>query len=68
MTITASELWRMDRAAAIRAEHPAVSEAEAEERAQAESDAGLDPYRPEIPYDPDLPGLEPFERWLQWRG
>ena len=70
MTISASELWRSDRADEIREEHPTVSEADATDRAEAESRAGLDPYRPEC-RTPEVgePGalLEAFDDWVRWR-
>lgn len=59
----------MGRADELVEEH-GVDRSEAEERAQAESDAGQDPYRPELsPNNPDarLPELEPLDDWLQWR-
>lgn len=55
----------MDRADEIRTDH-GVSEADATERAEAESRAGADPYRfPEPGAEPEE--LQPFDDWLLWR-
>lgn len=62
MAISAAELWVMDRAEELRAEHPEVAEDEAETRARRESWAGRCPYR--VPED-ELQ-LESIEAWL-WR-
>lgn len=62
MTLSAGELWVMDRTGEIRDEHPQVDAADAEERAELESRRGRCPYRQPEPGPP----LETIDEWL-WR-